>query len=227
MLAAVLVVAAAACGSGDDAAEDAGDDAAGHHGSGGADASGYGSSMAPETVSVADVAELGPGPSVGDTWTGHLGLNVCGRFLDPPAASTTPVAGFSTDGTGAFTVTPASEEDAGEAATVGDLASLVGVDVSTGALTLPSGTTPAQVELDPGPVQVAGATFSTGDSCGGTPASVQLWIYTPEAAATGEDVRVVVTDPEDVPIAVDGMVMVLALAPASSLPTLPPSALGS
>lgn len=185
----------------------------------------YGSSMAPAIVPVAEIAELGPGPSVGDTWRGHLGLNVCGRFLEPPGPAGTPVGGFSADGTGAFTLAPTTEADAGRGATVADLAATVGIGLETGTLSLPPSTTPAAIDLDRGPLTLAGATLGTGQDCGGVRASVQLWVYTPEAAETGEDVRVVVTDPQDVPVVRDGMVFVIALAPTSSLPTLPPSAL--
>jgi hypothetical protein len=218
-----LLAAGSGCSSGDDAGRTAQEDGSGQAGHGGDGV--YGSSMGPETVSASDVADLGPGPEVGDTWSGDVGLNVCGRFLDPPAAVGPPVAGFSTDGSGRFTLSPTAADESGHAATVEHLAALVGITVGTGTMTLPPSTTPAQVDLDEGPVTVAGSTMVTGQDCGPAQATVQLWIYTPDAAASGEDVRVVVTDPQDVPVVEDGMTFVFALAPTSSLPTLPPSAL--
>jgi len=76
-----------------------------------------------------------------------------------------------------------------------------------------------------GVLPVAGATFVTGQKCGTVPAEVQLWVYTRDAANTGNAVRQVVTNPQDVPVVEDGMAFVIAFSPASSLPTLPPSAL--
>jgi hypothetical protein len=219
---AVLVGSLAGCSSDDSASPSTTAGAAhGDHGGGGT----YGSSMAPETVSVAKVADLGPGPRVGDTWTGTVGLNVCGRFLEPPTAAGPPVDGVGTDGTGHFTVAPATEAQAGHAATVGKLLQQTGITMSTGSLSLPDSTRPATIEEGNGIQQVAGATFGTGQMCGTTPAEVQLWIYTKDAADTGTAVRQVVTDPQDVPVVEDGMVFVVAFSPESSLPTLPPSAL--
>lgn len=180
--------------------------------------------MRPETVSVADVAALGPGPATGDNWTGSIGLNVCGRFLEPlPSAAA--VGGLSTDAAGRFTVAPTEEADTGDAATIGRLAEQVGISLSTGSVTFPDSTLPAVIEDASVRVPVAGATFNTGDKCGEQPAEVQLWVYTKRAADTGEDVRQVVTDPQQVPIIEDGMAFVIAFSPSSSLPTLPPSAL--
>ena len=56
-------------------------------------------------------------------------------------------------------------------------------------------------------------------------AEVQLWYYTPLAVASGEQVRMVVTDPQDTPLLEGGSAVTLAFAPVSSLPTLPPAAL--
>ena len=120
------------------------DDSHGHDGGGSAD--GYGSSMAAETVSVADIAELGPGPRVGETWTGQIGLNVCGRFLEPPAAAGQAGTGMGTDGTGTFTVAPTTEDTAGHAATVGALARQLGLSLGTGTVTFPASTTPVSIE---------------------------------------------------------------------------------
>ncbi len=71
---------------------------------------------------------------------------------------------------------------------------------------------------------------STGDPCvlgrdGAEPGEVQLWYYTPAAVDSGTDVRLVVTDPEDVPIIGADSAITIAFAPVSSLPTLPPAAL--
>lgn len=186
----------------------------------------YGSSMSPEVVSVADVTELGPGPQVGQAFGGNLGLNVCGRFLEPPAP-VAPVGGASVDGAGRFTVAPTGATGAGHAATVGEVARAAGVDLATGAVTLPPSTRPVQVDLGSGgaPVAVAGRTLRSGDRCGEDRATVQLWVYTKDAVETGRAVRLVVTDPERTPVVEDGMAFVIAFSPESSLPTLPPSVL--
>lgn len=218
----LLVGALAACSSDDSASTTttAGD---GHD-------HGYGSSMEPPTFSVADVADLGPGPKVGDRWSGLLGLNVCGRFLEPPHAVPTPKAGFTTAGDGTFELAPEVEEDAGHGATVGDLAELAGIRMATGELHFPDTTEPPVVDLGPAgedfsDVQVAGAVLRTGDACGDSArGEVQLWVFDRAAVDTGEVVRVV-TDPQDVPVVEDGMAFVIAFSPESSLPTLPPSAL--
>lgn len=186
--------------------------------------------MEPPTYSVDEVADLGPGPDVGERWSGLLGLNVCGRFLDPPPAVTTPKAGFSTAGDGTFELAPESEGDAGHAATVGGLAELADIRIATGEIHLPGTTEPPVVDLGPAgedlsDVQVAGATLRTGDACGESArGEVQLWVFDRDAVDTGDVVRVV-TDPQDVPVVEDGMAFVIAFSPESSLPTLPPSAL--
>ncbi len=186
----------------------------------------YGSSMSPEVVSVADVTELGPGPQVGQRFNGNLGLNVCGRFLEPPAP-VAPVGGATVDGAGRFTLAPATEAEAGHAATVGEVAAAAGVDLATGAVTLPPSTRPGQVDLGSrgAPVEVAGRTLRSGDRCGEDRATVQLWVYTRDAVDTGRNVRLVVTDPERTPVVEDGMAFVIAFSAESSLPTLPPSVL--
>jgi hypothetical protein len=222
---ALLAVAAAGCSSDDSSSgpSGSGSGSSQEHGHGGSGT--YGSSMAPENVSVADVADLGPGPQVGRTFTGTIGLNVCGRFLEPPVPAGPPVGGVSTDGKGHYTAAPTTAAEAGHAATVGDLLQQVGITMATGSLTLPASTTPATIE-EPGLfLPVAGATLTTGQTCGKLPAQVQLWLYTKDAADTGRNVRQVVTDPQNTPIAADGMVFVVAFSPESSLPTLPPSAL--
>jgi hypothetical protein len=227
LLAVLTAGSLAACADDDRTGAGATTTAAGGHGDDHGTDSPFGGAMTPRTVSVADVAALGPGPAIGDRWSGELGLNVCGRFLEPPAAVDPPVAGVSTPGDGSFSFAPAAGSDAvGPAATLGTLLAAAGVEAGTGSMTLPPGTRPDSIELTADAlIPVAGATFRTGERCGDVPAEVQLWVYSPDAVRTGSDVRIVVTDPEDVPVALDGMAFVLAFAPASSLPTLPPSAL--
>jgi hypothetical protein len=230
LLAAAPVLAAC---SGDDGAAAPVDGSAAADGGGhdhGGDSE-FGSSMGARTVSVEEVAELGPGPSVGEAWSGLLGLNVCGRFLEPPTAVAGPVGGFATPADGTFTLTPTDPGDAGHGATVGDLARLVGIDLSTATISLPETVKPATLDLgatgpDDADLPLAGATLRTGDACTeDVQAEVQLWIYDREAVDTGDGVLQVVTDPEDVAVVEDGMAFVIALSPTSSLPTLPPSAL--
>jgi hypothetical protein len=185
--------------------------------------------MAPVVTTVAELAEMGPGPAVGATFRGHLGLNVCGRFLAPPVSSGADAgsdgSGMATDGSGSFTVAPSTEEVAGHRATVGVLASLAGIELGTGSVRFGPTTTPARIDVGGTSIAVAGRTFGDDFTCGGTPTEVQLWAYTADAVRTGESVRTVVVDPEDAPIVEDGMAFVIAVTPESSLPTLPPSAI--
>ncbi len=227
---ATLAVLAGACG-GDEPATGSG---AGESGSTtestAADhADGAHSGMEPELTSVAELSALGPGPAVGDTFHGHIGLNVCGRFLAPPAASTpddgSATSGVTTDGQGTFTVTPPTEAVAGHHATIGTIAAQAGIELGTGSVTFPASTDPAQIDVGGTSVAVAGRTFGPDFTCGGTPTEVQLWVYTADAVESGDPVRNVVEDPADAPIVEDGMAFVIAVTPESSLPTLPPSAI--
>ena len=224
---ATLALVAGSCGSDDSDSTAAGSSATGADAAGGTETSqAYGShGMAPEVVTPAEVGALGPGPEVGQTFTGSFGLNVCGRFLDPPAASSSTATGVSTDGSGAFTVTPPDDATAGERATIGELLDLIGVDLSTGSVTFPATASPAQIEVATASLAVAGATFDEDATCGDVATTVQLWVYSADAVATGEDVRAVEVDPQNTPIAQDGMAFVVTVTPESSLPTLPPSAL--
>lgn len=202
----------------------------GHSTHGDDDGSAYGShGMEPEVATVEQVRELGPGPRVGETFRGHIGLNVCGRFLEPPPPSTpsdgSASSGFITDGRGDYTLTPPTEPVSGHRATIGELASQSGIELSSGKVTFAGSTTPAQIDVAGGTTEIAGATFDDTARCGDVDAQVQLWIYPASGVATGDGVRAVVVDPQDAPVVEDGMAFVIAVTPESSLPTLPPSAL--
>jgi hypothetical protein len=222
-----VALVAASCG-GDDG--DAAGPAPGEHGGHGDDAA-YGahSGMEPEVTTVAELSALGPGPAAGETFRGHLGLNVCGRFLAPPAASGpedgSAASGITTDGGGSFTVTPPTDDVAGAHATIGALASQAGIELGSGTVGFPATTSPGQIDVGGTSIAVAGRTFGDGVACGSTPAEVQLWVYTADAVRTGDAVRTVLVDPQDAPIVEDGMAFVIAVTPESSLPTLPPSAI--
>lgn len=234
---ATFAIVVGSCGSSDDSSSTtttsstAAPASHGDHGSGSADTSADGSGkygshgMAPTVVTPEQVAALGPGPSVGSTFKGTFGLNVCGRFLNPPPAASSGATGMSTDGNGRFTVTPPDEGTAGHKATIGELMTLIGVELSSGSVTFPASTTPAQFPVNKASVTVAGATFDNKSKCGDTAAKVQLWIYTADAVQTGNDVRAVEVDPQNTPIIEDGMAFVVTVTPESSLPTLPPVAL--
>ncbi|UDY36897.1 hypothetical protein [Dermatobacter hominis] len=225
--AATVVLLAASCGGGDAPAAPPTTPAAPGAGHDGGD--GMHPGMAPEVTTAAELASLGQGPGVGETFSGHLGLDVCGRFLAPPAASTpddgSAASGITTDGAGGFTVAPPTGAVAGHRATIGRLASQAGIELGDGSVSFPAATSPGRIDVGGTGVAVAGRTFGPDATCGGTPAEVQLWVYTADAVATGEHVRTVVDDPAEVPIVEDGMAFVIAVAPESSLPTLPPSAI--
>jgi len=192
----------------------------------GGDHSGHGTSgnMGIEPGTVADVAALGAGPRVGDRWEVPVGLNICGRFVDAPAGG--PVDGVTAAAGAKAIVEPTDDATSGHGATLGSYAAAAGVTLSTGRIELPSGIVPAEIEVEDTDVSLDGASFSTGDRCGSTAAEVQVWVYSAEAVASGEGILTVVEDPEQVPFAQEGMALVIALTPESSLPTLPPSALG-
>jgi hypothetical protein len=178
-----------------------------------------------EEATVDDVEVLGPGPSPGQRWEIPVGLAVCGRFVEPPTGG--PVDGVTAAPGGIAVVEPVDEASAGRAATLGGYAAAAGISLGTDEITLPGAVVPAELDLDGAEAGAGGTlTLRTGTSCGTTPAAVQVWVYSADAAVSGEDVLTVVTDPHRIPFAEEGMAIVIALAPESSLPTLPPSALG-
>jgi hypothetical protein len=179
----------------------------------------FGSSMGIEAGDVADVAALGDGPAEGASWQVPVGLSVCGRFLEMPAG--TEVAGV-TSGPATTTVTGSG----GDAPTLSDLAASAGIDLAAGRLTLPEDIVPPELEGTDPPIRVAGQTFATGDECIDSTGEVQVWVYSEDARASGDGILVVTQDLGNVPFSQEGMAIVIAFAPESSLPTLPPSALG-
>lgn len=208
-----LALVLAGCGG-----DDTGDTAASASTSTTEPASQYGSSMGVTPGDVADVAALGDGPAAGEVWEVPVGLSVCGRFVDLPAGA--PEGGVTA---GAFSATV---EGGGEATpTVGDLAGSAGMELGAGRLTLPEGIVPPELDNTDPPTPIAGASFASGDLCGQTPGEVQVWVYSEDARRTGDGILVVTQDPGNVPFVQENMAIVIAFAPESSLPTLPPSAL--
>jgi hypothetical protein len=200
------------CG-GDDAADDTTTTT-------GKPASQFGSSMGTEAGDVTDVAALGDGPAEGQVWQVPVGLSICGRFLDVPAGD--PVNGVT-----AGPATTAVEGGAGEdVPSLGDFAESAGIGLEAGRLTLPDDIVPPELDSTDPPTPLAGATLATGDLCGDTPAEVQVWVYSSDARRSGDGILVVTQDLGNVTFAEEGMAMVIAVTPESSLPTLPPSALG-
>jgi hypothetical protein len=182
-------------------------------------ASQFGSSMGVSRVDVAEVQALGDGPGPGEEWSIPMGVSICGRFVDVPAGEAVEQV------VGDAGVAMVTGSDGGATPTVGDYAASVGIGLEAGRLTLPSGVTPPELDNTEPPTPVAGATFRTGDACGTTTAEVQVWVYSEEAARTGDGIMVVTQNLAAIPFAEDGMAMVIALSPESSLPTLPPSAM--
>ena len=181
-------------------------------------ASQFGSSMGVEPVAASDVAELGDGPSTGESWTIPIGLSICGRFIEPLTGTHEGVTAAA-DGTVNVTSTGNGPP------TVGDFAEATGIVLDAGSITMPSDALPAELDSTEPPTKVAGATLTDGDSCGSSDGAVQVWVYSAAASESGDGIMVVTDDPGAVPFAEDGMSIVLAFAPESSLPTLPPSAL--
>lgn len=236
----LVTTALAACSSGGDSAAGEGDSAAfesertrptdqAEH-----DHSGEASALAPETVLPERIAELGPGVPAGGSEDLWMGLNICGRFVELPAGIGSAAGGaasdfMSIDETGLLTISPGPGDPNGHDVTVAAVAEMLDVDLSTGRLELgPSWEGQVLGEGDSA-LPLGGASFVTGDQCALGPdveqAEVQLWYYTPLAVASGEQVRMVVTDPQDTPLLEGGSAVTLAFAPVSSLPTLPPAAL--
>lgn len=221
-LSVTLMAFATGCGGGEkpkDAGATTTSSAPGHDGHSGDQQ--YGGVHAPPVVKVGELAEFGDGPEVGDTWTASIGVNVCGRFLDPlPGVATN---GLTPQPNGTIQLAPRTKAESGLALTLADYSMAVGLDLETGELSLPDTVTPSKIPVRDTNVPLAGKTFKDGADCGGTKANVVVWVYSAEAVETGEGLVTVVEDPEDIPFPTDGMAMVITLSPESSLPTLPPS----
>ena len=182
-------------------------------------ASQYGSSMGTESGDVQDVAALGDGPADGEEWRIPVGVSVCGRFLDVPAG----------DRVGGVSAGPAEATVVGggdEAPTLGDYAESAGIGLAPGRLTLPDDIVPPVLDSTEPATELAGQTLATGDLCGQTPAEVQVWVYSSAARSSGDGILLVTQDLANIPFAQQDMAVVIAFSPESSLPTLPPSALG-
>jgi hypothetical protein len=185
-------------------------------------ASQFGSSMGVVDGTVDDVAALGDGPPADATWSVPVGVSVCGRFVDVPSGDEADAGG------GTVTAVPGRAEvrGGGDAVpTLGDYAEAAGLELGAGRLGLPEGTSPAEIDSVEPPMVIAGNSFRSGDDCGPTPAEVQVWVYSEEAVRTGDGILVLTQDLANVPFSQEGMAVVIALSPESSLPTLPPSAL--
>lgn len=188
-------------------------------------ASQFGSSMGVIDGTAADVAALGDGPPPGETWSVPVGLNVCGRFIEPIAASG-DAGGPTISATDRGEVELTAGAD-GRVPTLGDYAELVGIELAAGAVTFPATAEPAVLDSTDPPTAVAGATLRDGDRCGGTAGAVQVWVYSAAARDSGDGILVVTKDTAAVPFAEQGMAVVISFSPESSLPTLPPSALSA
>lgn len=181
----------------------------------------YGSSMGTESGDVADVAALGGGPTEGAVWQVPVGISICGRFVDVPTGEE---RNGVTAGPASTTVTGSGSADP---PTLGDFAESAGIALTAGSMTMPGGIEPQELDNTDPPTRLAGAEFSTGDTCGESRGEVQAWVYSTEARASGKGILIVTHDLAEVPFAEEGMAIVLAFSPESSLPTLPPSALGT
>ena len=173
--------------------------------------------MGVDDVAASEVSTLGDGPAAGETWTIPVGLSICGRFIEPLTGTH---GGVTSRADGTVTVTGGDGVP-----TVGDMAEAVGIVLEPGSISLPSDAVPAELDSTEPPTAVAGATLSDGDSCGTSDGKLEVWVYSAAASETGDGIMVVTDDPAAVPFAEDGMSIVVAFAPESSLPTLPPSAL--
>lgn len=214
----LLSIALAACSSGDDATTSSTSSPSPSSTTTTA-ASQFGSSMGVAEVPAADIAELGPGPAPGETWTIPFAISVCGRFIEPLVGSGGPITA-NADGT----VSVTGVDDG--TPTLGTLAEGTGLTLAPGSMTLPATALPAELDSTDPPTQVAGATLVDGGSCGATSGAVEVWVYSADATDSGDGIMVVTDDPGAVPFAEEGMSIVVAYAAESSLPTLPPSALG-
>lgn len=210
----VALAALGACSSDDDAADGSSTTSS----TSTTVASQFGSSMGVAEVPASDVAALGDGPAPGETWTVPVGISICGRFIEPLTGTH---GGVTSQADGTVTVTGGGQG----APTVGDLARATGIVLEKGSITMPSNAAPAELDSVEPPLPVAGATLRDGDSCGATEGALEIWVYSADAAESGDGIMAVTDDPGAVPFAEDGMAIVVAFAPDSSLPTLPPSAL--
>lgn len=181
-------------------------------------ASQFGSSKGTEPGDIGEVAALGDGPDEGRIWDIPVGVSVCGRFIEVPQGS-------EVDGvTAGPATTRVTRTPDGEVPTLAGFADSTGIELSAGRLTLPDTIVPPELDVTDPPLTIAGRTLATGDTCGETVGEVQVWVYSTDARASGDGILVVTQDLGNIPFSDEGMAMVIAFAPESSLPTLPPSA---
>ncbi|MEZ5238569.1 MAG: hypothetical protein R2716_06330 [Microthrixaceae bacterium] len=186
----VLALVSAACSGGSEAATDSRprptDTGLHDHGDD--------SALAPETVSAAEIAQLGDGVGPGERFEGFLGINICGRFLEIPDVA--PRGGVSVQAGGRMSIAPTGEDEVGLDVTVQDLLAPLGVTLGTGTVAFGSQWAGSTTALGGEDVPVDGLELATGESCGREQGEVQLWYYTEEAVDSGDEIRIVVTDPQ-------------------------------
>jgi hypothetical protein len=178
----------------------------------------FGSSMGTEPGDVDEVAALGDGPAADQVWEIPVGISICGRYVEVPQ-------GLAADGvTAGPATTRVTRTGSGEVPTLRAFAESAGLQIAAARLTLPDDIVPPTLDVTDPPMTIAGRTFATGETCGDVTAEVQVWVYSTEARASGDGILIVTQDLANVPFSDEGMAVVVAFAPESSLPTLPPSA---
>lgn len=109
-------------------------------------------------------------PVIGSHWQAAIGFDVCGKILPNLAKPKNATSsGITTQGDGVIQIAPRTAADAGANATLGRFVSNYrGLVLTSSSLRLPGGTT-----------------YSNGDKCGNTPASVRIETWDSLAATKG------------------------------------------
>lgn len=161
------------------------------------------SSESESPVATGVLPALGPLPAASH-WHAAYVIRICDDVLAPVVSENDPL-GIHTHGDGLMHVHPFFEESGYEQATIGLFADAVGLGLSTGELTLPTG-----------------GTWRDGDLCNGVPGRVFVDRW--EGPLADSPVERIFTDFEAIRFTGDAELYQIAFAPEDSVPVVPPSA---
>ena len=153
-------------------------------------------------------------PTVGQSpaWNEGYAVYVCGKFLPPISSSANP-DGIYTDkpGSGIIHISPKKKSVAGKNATLGKVASAVGMGLNAAELQVPGG-----------------KQYINNDSCEGSSGHVYVKQFSFVGDVTGQlyngdtkDHQLARLDPRDVPL-MDQVMITIAFVPASKASSIPP-----
>lgn len=145
---------------------------------------------------------LGPLPAASH-WHAAYVIRICDEVLEPLVSDNDPL-GIHTHGDGLMHVHPFFEESGYEQATIGLFADAVGLGLSDGELTLPTG-----------------GTWRDGDLCEGVPG--QVFVDRWQGPLADSPVERIFTDLHDIRFTGDAELYQIAFAPPDSVPVVPPA----